>query len=150
MNKDEIIPLTIGEQKRIVDVLLPFVKEFPDLPAPIEFGLLHKEEPSMCIQFLNHSRKENISVTGSFIGEFNFAIWYRLDGSSIEQTQSGLNTLYWIKELFDLATKNHQLPAMGQDEECIEIEMVTSPSIERKVNGMLDYMSIFKFVINHK
>ena len=150
LENKQLESLAISDQKRIASSLLPFLDTIPDLPSPIKFGVLHKQSVSMCIQFLKSEVQSKQEITGGYTGSLYFTIWYRFQENEAETELYGSKVMYQISEFFDSACQNNTLPVVGNDMQYLKIGMITLPSVERKVDNMLDCMAIFECRIKHQ
>lgn len=150
LENKQLESLAMSDQKRIVDSLLPFLDTIPELPSPIKFGVLHKQSVSMCIQFLKSEVRDKQKITGGYTGSLYFTIWYRFQENEAETELYGSKVMYQISEFFDSACRNNTLPGLGDDMQYLKIEMITLPTVERKVDNMLDCMAIFECRIEHQ
>lgn len=150
LENKQLESLTMHDQKRIVDSLLPFLDTIPDLPSPIKFGVLHKQCVSMCVQFLKSEVHKRQDITGGYTGSLYFSIWYRFQEADAATELYGSKVMYQINEFFDSACENNALPVLGDDMQYLKIGMIELPTVERKIDNMLDCMAIFECRIEHQ
>lgn len=116
---------------------------------PVDFLLedLGKESPSLMIQQLAAAEKRRTYIDGSYIGVWNFAVYFRING---EDTRTRLDATGCLEELSEwLSEKDDKgsyvnLPTIDDNRKAIKIELTSSPAIAvRYDDGTEDYQALF-------
>ena len=149
LENNQLEPLSMRDQKCIVDHILPYLNTIPSLTCPLHFGVLHKQTKSMCIQFPGSEKLKNQGIAGGYEGNLYFTVWYRFQDTEADAELYGSKVMYQISEFLDNANMYHTLPDLGDEMKCAKMEMVTLPSVECKLDSMLDCMAIFQCRVKH-
>lgn len=132
----------------IASSLIDHLNTWPDKPCDIKLEDFSKSPPSMMMQQLSGSYKLRSYVNGSYMGEYPFAVYVRIEGvdteSKLDATGCLLGLAKWLNEKDPDGTRKN-LPVLTGDRTAIKIELESLPSIAAKYNdGTEDYQALFK------
>lgn len=132
----------------IADSLLNHLNTWPDKPCEIKLEDFSKAPRSMMMQQLSGSYKLRSYINGSYIGEYPFAVYVRIESldtkSKLDATGCLLELAKWFNEKnADGSRKN--MPVLTGDRIAIKIELASLPSLAMRYNdGTEDYQALFK------
>lgn len=132
----------------IAEALLDHLNKWDSKPSEIRFEDFAKDPPSMMLQQLSGSYKLRSYIDGSYIGEYPFAVYIRVDGSDtasrLDATGSLLGLSKWLDERNTDGTRKN-LPILGSERTAVKIELESYPSIAARYDdGTEDYQALFK------
>lgn len=124
------------------------LNSWPDKPCEIKFEDFSKNPPSMMMQQLSGSYKLRSYINGSYIGEYPFAVYVRIDAvdtvSKMDATGCLLGLAEWLDEKNPDGTRKN-LPILDGNRTAIKIELESLPSIAARYDdGTEDYQALFK------
>lgn len=132
----------------IASSLKEHLNSWPDKPCDIKLEDFSKSPPSMMMQQLSGSYKTRSYVDGSYLGEYPFAVYVRIEGidtvSKLDATGCLLGLAKWLNEKNDDGSKKN-LPDLTGNRTAVSIQLESLPSIAARYNdGTEDYQAIFK------
>ena len=132
----------------IASSLKDFLNTWEQKPCEIKLEDFSKTPPSMMMQQLSGSYKLRSYINGSYLGEYPFAVYVRIEStdtaSILDATGCLLGLHDWLNEQNEDGSKKH-LPVLSGDRKAIKIEMESMPSLAARYDdGTEDYQAIFK------
>lgn len=132
----------------IASSLIDHLNTWPDKPCEIKLEDFSKHPPSMMMQQLSGSYKLRSYVDGSYVGEYPFAVYVRVESvdteSKLDATGCLLGLAKWLDEKDPDGTKKN-LPVLTGGRAAIKIELESLPSLATRFDdGTEDYQALFK------
>ena len=132
----------------IAAALIDHLNSWADKPCEIKLEDFSKHPPSMMMQQLSGSYKLRSYVNGSYLGEYPFAVYIRIEGvdteSKYDATGCLLGLAKWFNEKNADGTRKN-LPELTDGCKAIKIELESLPSLAARYNdGTEDYQALFK------
>lgn len=132
----------------IASSLIQHLNTWHEKPCEIKLEDFSKKPPSMMMQQLSGSYKVRSYVDGSYIAEYPFAVYVRVEGTDTEAKLDATGCLLglakWLSEKDADGTRRH-LPDLTGGRTAIKIELESMPSIAARYNdGTEDYQALFK------
>lgn len=132
----------------IASSLIDHLNAWEGKPCEIKLEDFSKAPPSMMMQQLSGSYKLRSYVDGSYVGEYPFAVYVRVEGidtaTKLDATSCLLDLANWLAvKSPDGSMKN--LPVLAGGKTAIKIELESLPSLAVKFDdGTEDYQALFK------
>ncbi|MBQ2973328.1 MAG: hypothetical protein IJE19_03140 [Clostridia bacterium] len=131
----------------IAKVMRDHLNSWPQKPVLFLLEDLGKNTPSLMIQQLAAAEKKKTYVNGSYIGIWNFAVYFRIDG---KDTATRLDATACLEELAVWLSKQNDkgsyvnLPEIDDNRKAIKIELMSNPAIAARYDdGTEDYQALF-------
>lgn len=138
----------------LAQAMFTFLNKWEGKPVNISLDELLDEEESMMLQPLASSQITRKYVNGSYIGQFPFAVYYRIKNSDTSDRINARKTLEKLSEWFRTKNENGMfanLPDLGEKNTPTEIASTSAPSMAASYdNGVEDYQAIFNLSYYHK
>ena len=152
MAKQDPIPTNDGVI--ITQSMLTFLNSWEDKPVKIQLDDLDEEKESMMLQPLASAQKIRAFINGSYIGQWSFAVYYRIKNSDTHDKINARKTLENLNEWLCEKDENGafiNLPVLTGKNKATEITLESTPSLAgRYDNGVEDYQAIFNLSYYHK
>lgn len=127
----------------IARVMKDLLNSWQKKPVEIQLNDIGTRVPGMMLQQLAAAEKKKAYVNGSYIGEWNFAVYMRVRNID---TASRLDAISCLTELAEWLTEQNSegvylhLPVIDDDRTAVGITLSSTPSIAaRYENGTEDY-----------
>lgn len=132
----------------IAKSLKDHLNTWPKKPCEIKLEDFSKNPPSMMMQQLSGSYKIRSYVNGSYLGEYPFAVYIRIEGTDTESrfdaTGCLLGLAEWLEELNQDGSRKN-LPILTGNRKAVKISLESLPSISARYDDNTeDYQAIFK------
>lgn len=131
----------------IAKVMRDHLNTWQKRPANFLLEDLGKEAPSLMLQQLSAAEKKKSYINGSYIGVWNFAVYFRVNALDTASRLDAVGCLEelanWLQEKNDKGAYAH-LPQIDQFRTATKIETTSTPSIAaRYEDGTEDYQALF-------
>lgn len=116
-------------------------------PADFELEKIRKKAPAMMVQQLSGTEKKKVYVNGSYVAEWRFAVYIRVNGEDTAARLDAVGCLEelarWLTEL-DSEGRYANIPIIDDCRTVSKIEMSSTPSIAARYDdGDEDYQALF-------
>lgn len=141
MSQGSNAPAITDDLSPIAKAILDHVNAWPEKPLPFKLSL-EKDKTSAIMQPLPGASKVREYVTGSYIGQFPFALFLRIEGAD---TKSRLNALETLNKAAAWLT-SAALPIISADIKAQRFELTSLPAQDAVYDDASeDYQAIFRF-----
>lgn len=147
-------PIPTNDGVIIAQSMLDFLNSWPERPVRFFLDELNEEKESLMLQPLASAQKSRTYVNGSYMGQWSFAVYYRIKNSDTRDKINARKTLELLNEWLCEKYSNGafvNLPVLTGKNIATEITLESTPSLaERLDNGVEDYQAIFNLSYYHK
>ena len=113
---------------------------WPDKPCTIGLDILERTAVSMKLQPLSGTVVTRKYITGSFIGNWPFAVYARIQQPS---TANRANAMKYLDDL-GIWLESQTAPSIGLNREALKIELSSLPSVAAiNEDGSEDYQAVY-------
>lgn len=119
--------------------MLAHLNSWPDKPVRFTIEELPNKVPAIMLQPLPNSGVVRKYIDGSFIGQFTFAVYYRVDQTDTKKKLSAYETLEALARWLETS----ELPVLNGNRKATKLEQTTTTSLAMMDEGIEDYQTIF-------
>mgnify|MGYP001025262398 CR=1 FL=1 len=123
----------------VAKAVLQHLNKWDDKPCRFALEELPQRAPALMLQSQSSSGVLRSYVSGTFIGVYSFAIYYRADMTDNETRLSAYETLERLADWL----KTGDLPELGGNRQALKIELTATPSLAQIDDDIEDYQAIF-------
>lgn len=141
MSQTNSAPAITDDLSPIAKALLAHINSWPDKPHTFKLAL-EKDGTSALMQPLPGAGKVREYITGSYIGQFPFALFLRIEGNDTKSRLGALETLNKAAAWLTSAA----LPIISTDITAQRFELTSLPAQDAVYeDASEDYQAIFRF-----
>lgn len=117
-------------------------------PATVVIGDFAQEPPSLMLQELAHAEVTRPYIDGSYVGQWSFAIYVRVNAEDTAARLSASAALTELAEWFRMMDNRGafvNLPVIDRNRTATKIEMSTTPALAAQYDGGVeDYQAVYQ------